>query len=80
MYLHHPVAILASGEKLSKQTGAPPLDDDADPVPVLMRAWDFLGQPLFPELPTSVGQFWRWAQRAWSPHALPPVQMLPVPR
>lgn len=78
-YLHHPVAILPSGEKLSKQTGAPPLDD-ADPLPALVRAWDFLAQAQPPAAPASVAEFWQWARRAWAPTALPPVLMLPVPR
>ena len=78
-YLHHPVAILPSGEKLSKQTGAPPLDD-ANPLPALVRAWDFLAQALPPAAPASVAEFWQWARRAWAPTALPPVVMLPVPR
>jgi glutamyl-Q tRNA(Asp) synthetase len=78
-YLHHPVAILPTGEKLSKQTGAPPLDD-ADPLPALVRAWDFLAQAQPPAAPASVAEFWQWARRAWAPTALPPVLMLPVPR
>jgi glutamyl-Q tRNA(Asp) synthetase len=78
-YLHHPVAILPSGEKLSKQTGAPPLDD-ADPLPALVRAWDFLAQAQPPAAPASVAEFWQWARLAWAPTALPPVLMLPVPR
>jgi glutamyl-Q tRNA(Asp) synthetase len=78
-YLHHPVAILPTGEKLSKQTGARPLDD-ADPLPALVRAWDFLAQAQPPAAPASVAEFWQWARRAWAPTALPPVLMLPVPR
>jgi len=78
-YLHHPVAILPTGEKLSKQTGARPLDD-ADPLPALVRAWDFLAQAQPPTAPTSVAEFWQWARSAWAPTALPPVPMLPVPR
>jgi glutamyl-Q tRNA(Asp) synthetase len=78
-YLHHPIAILASGEKLSKQTGARPLDD-ADPLPALVRAWQFLEQPESPAPPASIAEFWQWARRAWAPAALPPVLMLPVPR
>ena len=78
-YLHHPIAILASGEKLSKQTGARPLDD-ADPLPALVRAWQFLEQPESPAPPASVAEFWQWARHAWAPAALPPVLMLPVPR
>jgi glutamyl-Q tRNA(Asp) synthetase len=78
-YLHHPVAITTTGEKLSKQTGAPPLDP-ADPLPALVRAWEFLAQPPAPAAPTSVADFWRWAQQAWTPTTLPPVAMLPTPR
>ncbi|HEV8258485.1 MAG TPA: tRNA glutamyl-Q(34) synthetase GluQRS [Casimicrobiaceae bacterium] len=78
-YLHHPVAILPTGEKLSKQTGAQPLDD-ADPLPALVRAWDFLAQAQPPAAPASVAEFWQWARSAWAPTALPPVLMLPVPR
>jgi glutamyl-Q tRNA(Asp) synthetase len=42
-YAHIPVALHASGEKLSKQTGARPLDL-ADPKAELARARRFLGQ------------------------------------
>jgi glutamyl-Q tRNA(Asp) synthetase len=78
-YLHHPVAILHTGEKLSKQTGAPPLDA-ADPLPALVRAWEFLAQPPPSTAPVSVAQFWHWARLAWTPTTLPPVAMLPTPR
>ena len=78
-YLHHPVAINSCGEKLSKQTGAPPLDP-ADPLPALVRAWDFLAQPPPSAALASVAEFWQWARRAWSPSTLPPVAMLPIPR
>jgi len=78
-YLHHAVAITERGEKLSKQTGAPPLDA-ADPLPALVRAWEFLGQPPPPAAPESVTEFWQWARRAWTATLLPPVSMLPGPR
>jgi glutamyl-Q tRNA(Asp) synthetase len=42
-YAHVPVALNAAGEKLSKQTGARPLDL-ADPRAELARARRFLGQ------------------------------------
>src|SRR5207249_11860199 len=58
-YLHHAVAIDARGEKLSKQTGAAALP--RDPLPALLRAWQFLDQPAAPSLPTSVAGFWTWA-------------------
>ena len=74
-YLHHPVAILGSGDKLSKQTGAVPLPPA--PLPSLLRAWSFLGQDP-PEAPVSVRDFWAWARSSWNTARLPPVAMLPV--
>jgi glutamyl-Q tRNA(Asp) synthetase len=44
-YLHLPVATNARGEKLSKQTAAPPIDP-ARPGAALVRALAFLGQPV----------------------------------
>ena len=78
-YLHVPVAIHANGEKLSKQTGAAPLPQE--PMPALLAAWHFLGQPSpeGSEAPTSVGDFWSWAIARWSPARLPPTAMLPAP-
>jgi glutamyl-Q tRNA(Asp) synthetase len=75
-YLHHPVAMIATGEKLSKQTGAAPLPATA--MPALLRAWSFLGQREPPEAPASVDEFWSWARSDWSTARLPPVAMLPV--
>jgi len=75
-YLHVPIAIDASGEKLSKQTRARALPDD--PLPALLEAWRFLDQP--PHAPGTLGEFWAHAFRAWSPAQLPPVKMLPAPR
>jgi glutamyl-Q tRNA(Asp) synthetase len=75
-YLHVPVAIDASGEKLSKQTHARALPDD--PLPALRDAWDFLDQPRLDA--TTVAEFWARAIRAWTPSRLPPVKMLPAPR
>jgi glutamyl-Q tRNA(Asp) synthetase len=77
IYLHHPIAILPSGEKLSKQTGAAALP--ANPLPALKRAWNFLSQPEFAHEPASVADFWRWALAHWSPAMLPPLAMLPSP-
>ena len=74
-YLHHPVAILANGDKLSKQTGAAPLP--SAPLPSLLRAWSLLGQDP-PERPLSVREFWAWARNRWNTARLPPVAMLPV--
>jgi len=75
-YLHVPVAIDASGEKLSKQTHARALPDD--PLPALVDAWRFLEQP--PLDAATLSEFWSRAIAAWSPARLPPVKMLPAPR
>lgn len=78
-YLHVPVAIDARGEKLSKQTHAAPLPDDA--LPTLLAAWRFLDQPepAGSAAPATVGEFWAWALTAWNAGRLPPVGMLPAP-
>ncbi|HET7033523.1 MAG TPA: tRNA glutamyl-Q(34) synthetase GluQRS [Casimicrobiaceae bacterium] len=79
-YLHAPIVINASGRKLSKQTRAAALPDDA--LPALVAAWRFLDQPLpeEPWVPASVAQFWSWAIPAWRPARLPPRAMLLAPR
>ena len=59
-YLHVPVALNAAGEKLSKQTGALPLDL-SDPRRELARALAFLGQP----------EDLAEASRRWSPALIP---------
>jgi glutamyl-Q tRNA(Asp) synthetase len=77
-YLHVPVAINDAGEKLSKQSGAPPLPDDA--VPALISAWKFLDQPMPDTPPPSPEAFMAHAIRAWTRGRLPPTAMLPAPR
>lgn len=76
-YLHVPVAINRIGAKLSKQTLARRLPDD--PLPALLAAWTFLGQPPPPAAPASATEFWTFAHATWSPLQLPPVPMLPAP-
>ena len=66
-YLHVPVAVNAAGEKLSKQTGAEPLDLSR-PEQELRRALAFLGQP------GDLAQ----ARRTWTP-ALIPAQLAAAP-
>ncbi len=68
-YLHVPVATNARGEKLSKQTLAPALNEH-DPVPELRRAWAFLGQAAAPQA-LAPDHFWRWALRHWRADLLP---------
>jgi glutamyl-Q tRNA(Asp) synthetase len=65
-YLHVPVAVNAAGEKLSKQTGAAPIDKDALP-----RALRFLGQQPSADLAAAV--------RGWDPARIPKCRTLPAP-
>jgi glutamyl-Q tRNA(Asp) synthetase len=78
-YLHVPIAADAAGEKLSKQTRAPPLPDDA--LPTLLAAWRFLEQPVpgGSGAPASLAEFWSWALAAWNARRMPPVPMLLAP-
>lgn len=77
-YLHVPVAVDASGLKLSKETRAAALPDD--PLPALVAAWRFLEQalPSGSAGPATVAEFWAHALAAWTPSRLPPVSMLPA--
>ncbi|HET7775521.1 MAG TPA: tRNA glutamyl-Q(34) synthetase GluQRS [Azospira sp.] len=64
-YVHLPLATNGAGEKLSKQTRAPALDD-ADPVPALYLALAFLGQePPRELLAATLDQVWAWALAHW---------------
>lgn len=64
-YAHLPVALNARGDKLSKQTGAPPLDD-RNPAPALWAALRFLGQQPPPDLAReSPAVILDWALAHW---------------
>lgn len=71
-YAHLPVAVNAAGEKLSKQTLAPPVDA-ADPLPALVAALGFLGQQP-PAGLASLGEVWGWALSNWSLDRVPHVR------
>ena len=66
-YLHHPIAVDAHGEKLSKQTARRRCPQSAAgayvgvAVPRAARA---------AAGPATVAEFWRWAHRAWNPARL----------
>ncbi len=65
LYQHIPILIDASGSKLSKQTGAQPLDS-RDPVRNIFQALVFLHQ--FPEtslLRATLDDLWVWAMENW---------------
>ena len=59
-YLHVPAAVNAAGEKLSKQTGAPPIGNARD---ALRRALAFLGQRATDDLAQAI--------RNWNPALIP---------
>lgn len=70
-YLHLPVAVNVLGEKLSKQTLAPPLDA-TQPAPALVQALAFLGQEPPAELAAAtVAEIWAWAFAHWDEARLP---------
>ncbi|MCB1775571.1 MAG: tRNA glutamyl-Q(34) synthetase GluQRS [Gammaproteobacteria bacterium] len=69
-YAHVPLALDASGRKLSKRDAAHPLDDD-DPLPALRAAWQHLGQATPTTSPDSVDAFWRWAIPHWRMDRVP---------
>jgi glutamyl-Q tRNA(Asp) synthetase len=69
-YLHVPVAVNAGGEKLSKQTGAPPIDASR-PWQVLAEALRFLGQLESEDLAQAV--------RSWDPARIPARRTIALP-
>ncbi len=78
-YLHLPAAVNAAGEKLSKQTLAPPVDA-RDPVPALAQVMDFLGQAPPAQLGrASLAEFWHWALAHWDARHIPRRRSLPAP-
>ncbi len=75
-YAHLPVVVNATGEKLSKQTLAAPLDDHK-PVSSLWQALNFLGQSPPDELRgASLSEFWEWAIIHWSLTKVPKVRTI----
>ncbi len=70
-YLHLPVAVDTRGVKLSKQTGAPPVDPKR-PLAALCAALRFLGHAPPAEICSGpLDDFWRWAIDHWSVDRLP---------
>jgi glutamyl-Q tRNA(Asp) synthetase len=64
-YVHLPVAVNRAGEKLSKQTRAPPVEAD-HAATMLVAALDFLGQAPPAELAaSSLAEVWAWARAEW---------------
>lgn len=66
-YLHIPVATNEAGEKLSKQTNAPPL---GDPLPELRAALRFLNQPEYEITTANPRELLSRAAETWDPSRL----------
>ena len=75
-YLHLPVAVTAGGEKLSKQTGAQPVDA-ANSLRELARALAFLGQAV-PDAATTENMLQEALER-WDASLIRPVRSIPAP-
>lgn len=69
-YMHVPIAVTPGGDKLSKQTGAPALDNQT-PVKNLFRCLAALHQQPPSALRTaSLEAIWSWAGENWCPEKL----------
>ena len=70
-YLHLPVIANQHGAKLSKQTGARPVDRDP-PRTLQVRVLELLGQSVPAELrDAGLEEFWAWAAASWTPERIP---------
>jgi len=70
-YLHLPVVLNTQGQKLSKQTLAPALDDK-NPLPALWYGLKFLGQqPIKELLDGDLDELWHWARENWNSQYIP---------
>ena len=76
-YLHLPRRVGPTGQKLSKQTHAKPVERKRA-VKNLMTAWSLLGQTQPDECPSSVDEFYQWAVPQWSARKIPrgPVSLI----
>ncbi len=75
-YLHLPVAVNESGQKLSKQTHAKAISL-TDPRPYLAAALRFLNHgPPSSLQAAGLGDLWRWAIETWSPDRIPRVHRI----
>lgn len=78
-YCHHPVATDPSGDKLSKQTLAAPVDP-AHPDAALARALAFLGHaPPAPLAGAGTRELWAWAIANWDRARIPRARATAVP-
>ena len=77
-YAHLPIVVDRHGDKLSKQTGAKPLDEN-DPGPALWNALRFLGQsPLLELADAPAAEIIAWALAHWRLANVPAVPRFPI--
>jgi glutamyl-Q tRNA(Asp) synthetase len=69
-YAHLPLVLDESGKKLSKQSRALAVERK-DPLPALMAAYRFLGQPVPEQQPADITDFWQWALNHWDSCNIP---------
>jgi len=67
-WAHVPVAMDEQHQKLGKQTQAPSIHD-APALPLLQKAWQFLGQT--PISCVTLEEFWTEAENSWAIHSVP---------
>jgi glutamyl-Q tRNA(Asp) synthetase len=76
-YTHLPLAIDDRGRKLSKQYRDRPVDS-THPIEALLHALAFLNQPLPPQRPGTIEEFWDWALSHWSLNSIPAQLQIPA--
>lgn len=75
-YAHLPLVRDRLGRKLSKSDAAAPVDP-GQPLPALLRAWAFLGQPALAERPGTPAEFWSLALGCWDLSRVPKFAQIP---
>ena len=77
-YTHLPIAVDSRGEKLSKQTRAPPINA-RNPLPALIKALQFLGHTPPAAVSGRIDELWRWATAEWRLQQVPRERSRQVP-
>ena len=71
-YAHVPVALDSRGRKLSKSTGARPVNTES-PLSLLREVWQFLTGDADRTAPDDLQRWWRWAIKRWRLAQIPAV-------
>jgi len=76
-YAHLPLAVNTQGDKLSKRTHAPAVDNKK-PVATLLKVMQFLHQSPPKELAqANLHEFWHWAREHWALNRIPSIVKTP---